>query len=312
MKVELSGLEGAGIALGDSVLVRGEDIEARGTVVSLTRRGTEATIEVVGDEYPMDAPVTVRAENGALIGEGVLAINKPLAVSAYGGTIKGVAVEVEQEVKRYDVLARIVWDEIPLYLDNDEALRTYAKALAELESAQKKLETLTVTAPCGGRVASIEVSEGDSVTDGDRLFTLVGNDGMTVTLTVDELDIVNVEPGQSVSLTADALPDAALSGVVEKIAPLGNTGSGVTTYDVFITLTQTDERVLGGMNVSGEIAIETREDALLIPTDALGKDGEGYFVTLEDGSTRHVSVGLMTDENAQITEGLSVGETVLF
>lgn len=312
MKVELDGLDGAALALGDSVRVTGEGVEAEGTVVSLARRGTQATVEVAGDEYPMDTPVAVSAADGTILGEGILAINKPLAVSAYGGTIKGIAVEVGQQVSRYDVLARIVWDEIPLYLDNDESLFSYAKALAELESARKKQEALTVTAPCSGTVASVDVGEGDSATDGMRLMTLVEKGAMEVVLSVDELDILGVRQGQSVSLSADALEDAQLCGVVRKIAPLGNTGSGVTTYDVTVELTRTDERVLGGMNVSGEIEIETRENVVLLPMQALGKDGEGYFVTMEDGVKRRVSVGLMTDESAQITEGLSAGESVRY
>lgn len=267
---------------------------------------------VTGDEYPMDTPVTVSTADGTVVGEGILEINKPLAVSAYGGTIKGIAVKVGQEVSRYDVLARIVWDEIPLYLENDEALREYARAQAELEKAQEKLEALAVTAPCTGKVASVEVSEGESLTDGAKVMTLVEDAGMTVVLSVDELDIISVQPGQEVSLTVDALADAQVSGVVQKIAPLGNTGSGVTTYDVYIELTQMDERVLGGMNVSGEIAVELLKNVVIIPTDALRKDSEGYFVTMEDGSTRRVSVGIMTDESAQITDGLSAGETVWF
>ena len=62
-------------------------METTGTVVSLTRRGTEATVEVGSDEYDMDIPVTVYAQDGKTIGEGTLEINKPMAVSAYGGTI---------------------------------------------------------------------------------------------------------------------------------------------------------------------------------------------------------------------------------
>lgn len=54
--------------------------------------------------------------------------------------------------------------------------------------------------------------------------------GLTLTLAVDELDILSVQPGQRVALSVDALSDAALTGVVQKIAPLGDTSSGVTTY----------------------------------------------------------------------------------
>ena len=312
MKVELSGLDGTQLALGDKVCVTGEGIDAEGVVVSLTRRGTEAVVQVNSDEYPMDTPVTVTTAEGEAVGEGVLEINKPMAVSAYGGTIKGISVKVGDYVKREAVIARIVWDDIPLYLDNAQVLRDYVKAKVAYEEAVSKREALTIIAPCDGKVASVSVESGDKVTDGTQLLSIVEDAGMTLILQVDELDITSVEAGQTVSISVDALPDVALTGTVEKIAPLGNTETVVTTYDVYIELGEVDERVLGGMNVSGEIVVDTAQDALLIPTDALRKDADGYYVLLEDGSAQHVTVGIMTDDRVEITDGLYEGQTVLY
>ena len=93
---------------------------------------------------------------------------------------------------------------------------------------------------------------------------------------------------------------------------MGDTSSGVTTYDVTVTVSGEDERVKGGMNVSGEIIVNAEDDAILIPTDALQKDGAGYCVTLESGETRRVTLGVMTDETTQILDGIGVGETVIY
>ena len=298
MKVELSGLSGSLLELGQTVAIRGKGIETTGKVVSLTRRGTEAT---------------VYTQAGETVGEGTLEINKPMAVSAYGGTIKGLLVKVGDRCERYDALARIEWDEIPLYLDNASVLRDYDKALVSLEAAYRKRDALVVTAPCDGVVATIDASKGDSVTDGTKLMSVVEADaGLTLTLAVDELDIRSVQPGQRVALSVDALSDAALTGVVQKIAPLGDASSGVTTYDVTVTVSGEDERVKGGMNVSGEIVVNAEDDAILIPTDALQKDDAGYCVTLESGETRRVTLGVMTDETTQILDGIGVGETVVY
>ena len=313
MKVELSGLSGKALELGQTVVVKGGNVETTGTVVSLTRRGTEATVEVGSDEYDMDIPVTVYAQDGKTIGEGTLEINKPMAVSAYGGTIKGLLVKVGDRCSRYDALARIEWDEIPLYLDNASVLRDYDKALVSLETAYEKRNALTVTAPCDGVVATLDADKGDDVTDGTKLMSIVEDGaGLTLTLAVDELDILSVHPGQEVRLSVDALDDAELSGTVQKIAPLGDTSASVTTYDVTVAILGEDARVKGGMNVSGEIIVDTAEEATMIPTDALQKDDAGYFVTLENGETRHVEIGIMTDDTTQILDGISVGETVAY
>lgn len=256
MKVELSGLEGQSLELNQKVRVVGDGFEAEGVVVDLTRRGTEAVIQVNSDKYPIDSPVTVTTAEGALIGEGTLVVNKPYNVSAYGGIVRALSTYVGEYVNRQDVLAMFTWTSEPLYVENAASLVEYAKAETLLENARKKQESLAVVAPCSGRVASVDVSLDDAVEDGTRLLTLVEDAGMQVILKVDELDIVQVQPGQKVTLELHALSGVTLTGTVKKIAPLGHTETSVTRYDVYVTLDETDERVKGGMNVSGEIIIE--------------------------------------------------------
>ena len=256
MKVELDGLEGKNLELNQKVIVTGEDFETEGVVVDLTRRGMEAVIQVNSDKYDMDAPVTVTTPEGERIGEGTLAVNKPYNVSAYGGIVREVSTYVGQQVNRQDVLVNFTWTSEPLYLDNAASLVEYAKAKVSLDNARRKLENLAIVAPCSGKVVSLDVSDGDAVQDGTRLVTLVEDAGMQVILKVDELDIVHVAPGQKVTMELHALSGVTLTGTVKKIAPLGSTETSVTRYDVYVTLDETDERVKGGMNVSGEIYIE--------------------------------------------------------
>ena len=316
MKVELEGIEGVDLAYDQEVRVLGEGIDTTGNVISLTRRGTEAVIQVSSDEFPMDAPVTVTTLDGELIGEGILEINKPMAVSAYGGTVKGLSwnVKVGKTLKRYDVIARIEWDEIPLYYDNDRVLHEYAKTKVELEKAMEKQEQLAIVAPCDGKVVSVDVEKGDSVSAGTKVMTLVESGaGMQLILEIDELDIPMVEAGQKATLSVDALPDITLTGVVQKIAPLGNTETSVTTYDVYIELTgEVDSRVLGGMNVSGEILVASASNALLLTSEALIKSGDDWFVQMQSGEYRQVEIGVMTDSQVQILSGLSGGEIVVY
>lgn len=316
MKVELEGYDPLGLEYDQSVLVMGEGISAVGTVVDLRRYGTQATIQIVDDSLPMDAPVEVYTLLGECVGEGILEINKPMAVSAYGGTVSGVAwnVQVGQYLKRYDVIARIDWDQTPLYYDNDVALHAYMKKHVELEKAREKEEKLTIVAPCDGIVASVDVEKGDDVTDGTQLMSIVETDaGLDLILSIDELDIPMVEIGQSVTIAVDALTDVQLTGVVEKIAPLGNTETSVTTYDVYVQLTgDIDERIKGGMNVTGEILVSSVQNALLIPSEALMSDSEGWYVQLQDGSYASVSLGVTTDSQVQIVSGLYEGDMVVY
>ena len=58
--------------------------------------------------------------------------------------------------------------------------------------------------------------------------------------------------------------------------------------------------------------MDSAQDALLIPTDALQKSGGAYYVTMQDGSTRAVSLGIVTRDQAQILSGVSEGECVVY
>ncbi len=310
--VTLTGVEPGLLALNGEVRITGEGIDATGRVQALARRGMDATLIVQGDTWGLDVPVSVSLPDGTGVGEGTLTVNRPLMVSAYGGTINSLLVREGSIVEDDQVLAKFTWNSWPLYIDNASALLDYSMAQASLEALREKMDALTVTAPCDGTVASVDVQPGDEVEDGALLLSIVEDAGMAITLTVDELDIPRVQKGQTVTMTVDALPDVTLAGTVEKIAPLGNTQTSVTTYDVTVRANAVDERVKGGMNVSGEITTGGAADALLIPTDALQKDADGYFVTMTDGETRRIQTGIMTDEMTQVTDGLQEGETVLY
>lgn len=108
MKVELSDVDAsAGVALNDKLTVTGEDFTAEGTVVDLTRQGTSLTLTIQDDSLPMGASVAVATMDGVTLGTATLEVNKPMAVSSYGGTIESVHTQVGKNVKRGDTLFKL-------------------------------------------------------------------------------------------------------------------------------------------------------------------------------------------------------------
>lgn len=150
-------------------------------------------------------------------------------------------------------------------------------------------------------------------------FTIQTGDANSLTVNVDELDILSIAPGQEAAVVLDALPDDSFHGTVTKISTLGTTQSGVTTYPVTITLDDiSGSGVLAGMNATATISIATSEDVLLIPLDALQETGSKQFVYIamngEEGlgERRVVETGLSDGTNVEITSGLSEGEQVAY
>ncbi len=162
----------------------------------------------------------------------------------------------------------------------------------------------------------------DSASLLSTVFTLQTGSADTLTVNIDELDILSVQSGQTATVVLDALPDQTFEGTVTKISDSGNVQSGVTTYPVTITLTDSaDSGMKTGMNANATISIATSENVLLIPLDALQETGGEQFVFVADGSTggdgmqgerRTVQTGLSDGTNVEIISGLSEGEQIIY
>lgn len=317
MKVEFDVAEGTSVELGETLFVSGmgavvgTTFSVEGEVTDLYMQGTKAVVTINDDTLPMDAQATVTNGMGEIVGTGALEINKPMAVSAYGGTIRQIRVNVGDEIERKDTI--YVLEDSPLTL-TQESLRIQREAAAkELEEAKEQRENLIILAPCDGVIASVEALEvGSSVTAGTTLLSILEGEDMTLTIAVDELDVVSVQEGQPVSITVDALSDLTVEGTVEKIAPVGSGESGVTTYDVKLSFDAAGTGIRAGMNATGEILVASVEDALYIPVEALMTVNDQYCVLTASGSYQPVETGIMNDEYVQILSGLEAGDLVCY
>lgn len=281
MKVELSDVDTAsGVSLGEKLTVTGETFIAEGTVVDLTRQGTCLTLTIQDDSLPMGETVTVARQNGMTLGTSTLEVNKPMAVSSYGGTIESVKVSVGDKVKRADTLFKLTDSPLTLKIEN---LRLQREAAAKsLEEAKQQRENLIVVAPCDGTIATLSISEGDEISSGAMLCSILEGEDMNLTIAVDELDVVEVEVGQKVKITVDALSDAEMDGEVYKIAPVGSNSGGVTTYDVELTFDAEGSGVRSGMNATGEITVASTDSTLYVPVEALMTIGNDTYLMVEN------------------------------
>lgn len=281
MKVELSDVDtSSGVSLGEKLTVTGETFIAEGTVVDLTRQGTCLTLTIQDDSLPMGETVTVARQNGTILGTSTLEVNKPMAVSSYGGTIESVKVSVGDKVKRADTLFKLTDSPLTLKIEN---LRLQREAAAKsLEEAKQQRENLIIVAPCDGTIATLSISEGDEISSGAMLCSILEGEDMNLTIAVDELDVVEVEVGQKVKITVDALSDAEMDGEVYKIAPVGSNSGGVTTYDVELTFDAEGSGVRSGMNATGEITVASTDSTLYVPVEALMTIGNDTYLMVEN------------------------------
>ena len=153
---------------------------------------------------------------------------------------------------------------------------------------------------------------------GTTILSVTPQDAVTVSITVDELDILSVRTGQEVSVTVDALPCQSFVGEITDVNTTASNEGGNSKYTVEITMDRT-EKMLGGMNASAKITLQTKENVLTVPTEALSEgETETVVYTAWDASSETllspvtVKTGLSDGQRTEIHSGLSEGETIWY
>lgn len=243
--------------------------------------------------------------------------------AAASGEITNLNVSVGSRVSAGTVLAAIGGESAENSLA--DAALAVQNAQLSLQSAQEALDSYTITSPISGTVIEKNLKAGDQLNGGDSgaMAVIYDLSQLELQMDVSELDIGQIQPGQTVEITAEALPGQTFTGVVEKVSVNGTTTDGFTTYPVTILLSEYGD-LNPGMNVSADIIVERSENALCVPAEAVNSDGtvlvagEGAFaedgVTIADPSkieSRPVTLGRGSQDFVEITSGLEEGETVL-
>ena len=146
------------------------------------------------------------------------------------------------------------------------------------------------------------------------LFTLDPDETVSITVTVDETDILSLALGQEVKVTVSSLSDETYLGTVAELDTSGTNGS----YTAKVTLPK-ETGMLSGMSADVDVTIEGVENALLVPADAVRKtSATSYVYTAYDeetdtlGGMTEVTVGLSNGTQTEITSGLKEGDRVYY
>lgn len=240
-----------------------------------------------------------------------------------------------------------------LTLENASLAQSVGSAEISLEEAQETLDEqqeildgCTVTAPVAGTVVEKNYETGDTVgessgssssgssygssssssSSGTVLCTIYDLSYLTMEISVDELDVSEVELGQEVEITSDAVENTTYTGTVTEISIEGTTSNGVTTYPITIQIDDTDG-LLPGMNVDAEIVVESSGDSLCVPVSAVVR-GDMVLVKTSGSATAgevlqansdglpdgfeyvEVTLGVNDDDYIAVTSGLSEGDII--
>lgn len=204
------------------------------------------------------------------------------------------------------------------------AQRNLASAQANLDQANAKAASRTVTAPSSGSIVELNAKVGATVTGGmimgesdtsggKQCMQIADLSKMKVTVQVGEKDIAKIAVGQSANVTYPAFPDIVSQGTVTAIASVANSdaangGGGSVTFNVDILIESPDARLKPGMTAEVSVVTEQLDDVVMVPTMALmTEDGEHYYVNVatddEGKKTHRVKVAVVTQNDNEAVVG---------
>lgn len=170
----------------------------------------------------------------------------------------------------------------------------------------------------GGYSASEEEDPDLFPLEGSVVLSVTPDEEMSITISVDELDILRYSVGMPADIFIDALPGESFTGTVTKIAAVGTNSGGSSKFEVTVSLPY-NERILPGMNTSVVIHTGSTGMVVTIPAAALQDSGSKSFVytgydeknkMLIDPVT--VEIGASDGEFVEVVSGLEVGQSVWY
>lgn len=179
-----------------------------------------------------------------------------------------------------------------LSLRDDDLSTTIRQNELSLQDAQLELQKLydqkedyKITAPISGKVIQKTSKAGDKLdnSNSSTVMAIIADlSTLVFEMSVDELDITNVEVGQEVMITADAIDGQVFTGHISNVSIVGTSMNGVTSYPVKVTVDNGEESgLIPGMNVSATVVTESAENVLMVPVSAIQR---GNVVYVKDGN----------------------------
>ena len=315
----------AGCKKGGEAQAQGKDGEKKGPdavpveVVPVARRPIAAS-------YSGTAPLEARAESQV--------------VAKSSGVALAVLVEEGQAVRAGQVLVRLDPDRARLQAAQSAAQMrkleaNYNRAIQlsrqqlvsandidqlkyDLENARAvnrlanlELSYANVVAPISGVIASRSIKTGNFVQINTPIFRIVDTSRLEGTLNVPERELATIKAGQPVTLQVDAIPGRRFEGVVDRVAPVVDSGSG--TFRAIVAFAS-DGVLQPGMFGRIRIDYDQRSDAIVIPRVALLEgEGDPAVFTVRGGKAVRVPVklGYVDGAWAEVVSGLKLGEPVV-
>lgn len=193
----------------------------------------------------------------------------------------------------------------------DNALNRLNTTIADIKLLEAQIAKTRIVAPFDGTIGLRFVSEGAFVNSNTTVATLYNLSPAKIDFSVPGRYSTQVRPGKVIRFTIENDP-RVLNGEVYAVEP--QIDLNTRTLKVRALADNPEGLLLPGQFVRVELILETIENALLVPSEALVPELQGHKVYLAStGKAREsvVEIGLRTDRFVEVVRGLQTGDTLI-
>lgn len=229
----------------------------------------------------------------------------------------------ESSVESYEGAFQVAKDSLTLLTapPRKEDIDLYQAQVKQAEAQVQLLESQAADArlksPIDGQITKIDKRVGETVQPAlnNGIITLLPAVPFEISVDIYEEDVVKMNIGNPVDISLVAFPDKTFKGKVRTIDPGQKLINEVVYYEATVDFDEVPEGLKPGMTADLVIKTASKENVLLLPTDAIQKkDGKTFVQVSKNGKTeeREIQVGLQGSQSeTEVISGLTQGEKVI-
>ena len=176
---------------------------------------------------------------------------------------------------------------------------------------EAQLNKMVIKAPFDGELGFRQISEGSVIGTSDLIATIVNVDPIKIEFSIPERYSDEIKLGSVIYFRSNVNNDEA-EGEVYAIEP--NIDAATRTLKIRAKSANKQKKFLPGMFVRVRLVLDEISDAILVPSESVIPELEGYKVFISKNGvieSRKVVIGQRTDTRVQLVEGVKPGELVL-
>jgi len=185
---------------------------------------------------------------------------------------------------------------------------------AQIQNIQSQISKMKIRAPFAGVVTKQEVEQGEIVSVGETILSIISDNNLEIESNISEVNIGKVAVGNIVVITLDAFQGETFLGVVSYIDPGETIVDGVVNYKVKVALGDVDPKIKSGLTANLTLETGKKSDVVTIPLYAVTTKSSGTYVQKRVGEgvqETTVTLGIIgQDGNVEILNGLIEGDTI--